>query len=73
MILGGFGGAVSFGTMAHGFAGFCKELVVFGAVREGVAGDEASHFQEEAALFAGRFGGAGEQHRAEGLRSGNVG
>ena len=53
MILGGFGGAVSFGNMAHGFSGFCEELVVFGAaffgagfgavgaLREGVAGDEA--------------------------------
>jgi hypothetical protein len=28
MILGGFGGAVSFGNMTHGFAGFCEELVL---------------------------------------------
>ena len=53
MIFVGSGGAVSFGNMAHGFAGLCEELVVFGAaffgarfgavgaVREGVAGDEA--------------------------------
>lgn len=68
----GFGGAVSSGDMAHGFAGLGEELVVFGAaffgsgfgsvgaLGEFVLGNEVEHFQEEAALLAGGFAGGVE-------------
>ena len=53
--------------MAHGFSGFCEELVIFGsaffgagfgstgAFGDGVCGDEVEHVQKQAALFAGGF------------------
>ena len=67
-----FGGAVSSWDVAHGFARFCEEVVIFGsaffgagfgsvgAFGDGVCGDEVEHVQKQAALFAGGFAGSVE-------------
>ena len=76
-----FGGAVSSWDVAHGFAGFCEEVVIFGsaffgagfgslwAFGDGICSDEVEHFQEEEVLFAGRFAGGVKDGRpvAEGV------